>query len=261
MTLNHILLLLILLAFPHGLPDHRFMLQFVLTAPPQDHEPSISSTISLPICEPLSISPTSYRNSPMGPPPFISFHDIYASPGAFILHWGTRFCILYIFPHLFIILLYKHLFLQPLFLSSPLATCFPFWPHATHVTLGWSIPSHFPLLTSSISSEHDPGHLPLSSAFIYLVPPLAQLTSDLVVPMTLDLVPTVAATPYIMHPPTKGSLESSHFLTSSMYLCHLITSVDSTEYLFASGSRVTFLSTSAYFSKRATVSWSSFPIQ
>jgi hypothetical protein len=103
--------------------------------------------------------------------------------------------------------------------------------------------------------------LPLSSAFIYLVPPLAQLTSDLVVPMTLDLVPTVAATPYIMHPPTKGSLESSHFLTSSMYLCHLITSVDSTEYLFASGSRVTFLSTSAYFSKRATVSWSSFPIQ
>jgi hypothetical protein len=110
MTLNHILLLLILLAFPHGLPDHRFMLQFVLTAPPQDHEPSISSTISLPICEPLSISPTSYRNSPMGPPPFISFHDISASPGAFILHWGTRFCILYIFPT-FIILLYKHLLL------------------------------------------------------------------------------------------------------------------------------------------------------
>jgi hypothetical protein len=87
-----------LLAFPHGLPDHRFMLQFVLTAPPQDHEPSISSPISLPICRPLSISPTSYRNSPMGPPPFISVHDIYASPGAFINHWGTHFCILYIIP-------------------------------------------------------------------------------------------------------------------------------------------------------------------
>jgi hypothetical protein len=95
---------------PHGLPDHHFMLQFILTAPPQDHEPSISSTISLPICEPLSISPTSYRNSPMGPPPFISFHNISASPRAFILHWGTRFCILYIFPT-FIILLYKHLLL------------------------------------------------------------------------------------------------------------------------------------------------------
>ena len=59
----------------------------------------------------------------------------------------------------------------------------------------------------------------------------------------------------------KGRPESSHFLASSMYLYHLITSVDSTEYLLASGSRVTFLSTSAYFSKRATVSWSSFPIQ
>ena len=123
---------------------------------------------------------------------------------------------------------------QPLFLSSPLATCFPFWPHATHVTLGWSIPSHFPLLTSSISSEHDPGLLPLSYAFIYFVPPLAQLTSDLVVPMTHNLVPTVAATPYIIHPPTKGSLESSHFLASSMYLYHLIKSVDSTEYPFCS---------------------------
>jgi hypothetical protein len=165
------------------------------------------------------------------------------------------------FPHLFIILLYKHL-LFPTFvfvvtvgdLLSFLATRNPCHPWLEY-------PSHFPLLTSSISSEYDPGLLPLSSAFIYFVPPLAQLTSDLVVPMTLDLVPTVAATPYIMHPPTKGSLESSHFLASSMYLYHLITSVDSTEYLFAPESRVTFLSTSAYFSKRVTVSWSSFPIQ
>jgi hypothetical protein len=103
MTLNHILLLLILLAFPHGLPDHRFMLQFVLTAPPQDHEPSISSTISLPICEPLSISPTSYRNSPMGPPPFISF------PRNFCLPWGIHFTLghpfLYFvhFPHIYLL--------------------------------------------------------------------------------------------------------------------------------------------------------------
>jgi hypothetical protein len=209
MTLNHILLLLTLLAFPHGLPDHRFMLQFVLTVPPQDHEPSISSTISFPICEPLSISPTSYRNSPMGPPPFISFHDIYASPGAFINHWDTRFCIFYIFPTF--IFCTNTCILQSFTFVVTVGGLPSFWPHATHVTLGWSIPSHFPLLTSSISSEHDPGHLPLSSAFIYLVPPLAQLTSDLVVPMTLDLVPTVAAMPYIMHPPTKGSLESSHF--------------------------------------------------
>jgi hypothetical protein len=252
MTLNHILLLLILLAFPHGLPDHRFMLQFVFTAPPQDHEPSISSTISLPICEPLSISPTSYRNSPMGPPPFISFHDISASPGAFILHWGTRFCILYIFPHLFFV--QNTCYYKPLLLSSPLATYFPFGHTQPVSPLVGVFLLIFPLLTSSISSEHDPGHLPPSSAFIHLVPPLAQLTSDLVVPTTLDLVPTVAATPCLMHPPTKGSLESSHFLTSSLYPCHPITSVDSTEYLCASRSRVSLLSTSAHFSKRATVS-------
>jgi hypothetical protein len=197
----------------------------------------------------------------MGPPPFISFYDIYASPGAFILHWGTRFCILYICSTFFLVVqtpaitnlcFCRHRW-RPAFLS---------WPHATHVTLGWSLPSHFPLfLTSSISSEHNPGLLPLSSAFIYFVPPLAQLTSDLVVPMTLDLVSTVAATPYIIHPPTKGSLESSHFLASSIYLCLLIPSVDSHGVpLFAPESRVTFLSTSAHFSKRATVSWSSFPI-
>jgi hypothetical protein len=145
MTLNHILLLLILLAFPHGLPDHRFMLQFVLTAPPQDHEPSISSTISLPICEPLSISPTSYRNSPMGPPPFISFHDIYASPGAFINTGAPVSVFCTSFPHLFIIFLYKHL-LFPTFvfvvtvgdLLSFLATrnpCHPWLEHHFSFTL------------------------------------------------------------------------------------------------------------------------------
>jgi hypothetical protein len=250
MTLNHILLLL-LLAFPHGLPDHHVMLQFVLTAPPQDHEPSTSSTISLPICEPLSISPTSYRNSPMGPPPFISI-----SP-KFCLPWGIHFTLghpfLY-FVHFPFIFCTNPCYYKPVLLASPLAPYFPFWPYAPHVTLGWSLPSHFPLLTSSISSEHDPGLLPFSSAFIYFVPPLAQLTSDLVVPMTLDLVSTVAATPCIMPPPTKGRPESSHFLTSSMYPCPLITSVDSMEYLLLLGVASPFLSTSAHFSKRATVS-------
>jgi hypothetical protein len=138
MTLNHILLPLILLAFPHGLPDHRLIFQFIfLTAPPQVHEPSIPSTISLPICEPLSISPTSYRNSPMGPPPFVSFHDISASPGAFILHWGTRFCILYVFPRMY--LLYKHLYLTVIYLRRHhwrpaflLATCNPCHPWLEH---------------------------------------------------------------------------------------------------------------------------------
>jgi hypothetical protein len=113
-------------SFPYGLPDHRFMVMFFLPAPPQDHEPTISSTISLPICEPIFISPTSYRNSPMGPPPFISF------PRNFCPHWGTHFTLghpflyLYIFPQFIHYLLYKRLYSQSLLLSSPLATCFPF---------------------------------------------------------------------------------------------------------------------------------------
>jgi hypothetical protein len=163
------------------------------------------------------------------------------------------------FPHLFIILLYKHLLFPTFVFVVPLATCFPFWPHATHVTLGWSIPSHFPLLTSSISSEHNPGLSPVSSAFIYFVPPLAQLTSDLVIPMTLDLVSTVAATPYIIHPPTKGSLESSHFLTSSMYLCLLIPSVDSMEYLLLLGVASPFCRHQHTFPKRRQYLGPHFP--
>jgi hypothetical protein len=56
----------------------------------------------------------------------------------------------------------------------------------------------------------------------------------------------VAATFYLIHPRTKGSIESSHFLTSSMYLCHFLTSVDSLK-PFASGSHVPLLSTAAHF--------------
>jgi hypothetical protein len=188
-----------------------------------------------------------------GPHPSPVFPEISALPGEFIPHWGTRFCILYIFPTFIHYFLYKHLLLPSFAFSSPLATYFPFWPHATHITLGWSITSHFPLTASSISSEYYPSHLPLSSEFVHLVPPLAQLILDPVIPMTLDLVNTVAATPYIMHPPTKGSLESSHYLTSSMYLCHPLTAVDSMK-PSASRSHVLLLSTSTHFSKRATVS-------
>jgi hypothetical protein len=258
LQINHILLLLIFASFPYGLPDHRFMLQFVLTAPPQDHEPSISSTISLPLCEPIFISPTSYRNSPMGPPPLISFPRNSAVPGAFINTGAPVSVFCTSFP--IFIFCTNTFYDQPLLLSSPLATYFPFGHTQPMSPLVGALLPIYPPPASSISSEYHPGNLPFSSAFIHLVPPLAQLTPDLVVPMTLDLVQTVAATPYIIHPPTKGSLESSHFLTSFMYLCHLLTSVDSPKYLFASGSRVLLLSTSAHFSKRATVSWSSFPI-
>jgi hypothetical protein len=94
-------------------------------------------------------------------------------------------------PKLFIIyyLLYKHLYFQSLHsLSSTVGDLLSFWPHATHVTLGWSITYHLPLPASSISSEYPTGQLPLPSEFAHLVPPLAQLSTSPVVPLTLDLV-------------------------------------------------------------------------
>jgi hypothetical protein len=107
----------------------------------------------------------------MGPPPFISFHDIYASPGAFINHWGTRFCILYIFPTFILFCCTNTCYYQPLFLSSPLATCFPVLATRNPCHPWLETPfSFFLILTSSISSEHNPGLLPLSSALILLCP-------------------------------------------------------------------------------------------
>jgi hypothetical protein len=131
-------------SFPYGLPDHRFMVMFFLPAPPQDHEPTISSTISLPICEPIFISPTSYRNSPMGPPPFISFPRNFCPP------WGTHFTLghpflyLYIFPKLFIIyctnafifIIYfcRHCW-RPAFLLATRNPCHPWLEHYFSFTL------------------------------------------------------------------------------------------------------------------------------
>jgi hypothetical protein len=162
---------------------------YCLPAPPQDHEPFISSTLSLPICEPTFISPTSYRNSPMGPPPFISFPRQFCPPWGPHFTPGNPFLYLYFFsPKLFII------YCTNTFISSPYILCRHrwrlafFWPHATHVTLGWSITYHSPLSASSISSENSPSRLPLPSEFFHLVPPLAQLSTGLVVPLTLDLV-------------------------------------------------------------------------
>jgi hypothetical protein len=117
LRINHILLLLILLASHMDSQIIALWLCSFLPAPPQDHEPTISSTISLPICEPVFIPPTLYRNPPMGPTPFISFSRQFFPP------WGTHFTLghpflyLYIYPQkLFIIyyLLYKHLYFQSL---------------------------------------------------------------------------------------------------------------------------------------------------
>jgi hypothetical protein len=129
LQINHILLLFMFASFPCGLPDHRFMLQFVLPAHPQAHEPSISPNISLPICEPIFISPTSYRNLPMGPPPSICFHQ-YLCPTR-----GTHFTLGH--PFLYFVHLSQNYLLvivqtpsfpaipTSLLWSSPLATFFP----------------------------------------------------------------------------------------------------------------------------------------
>jgi hypothetical protein len=192
----------------------------------------------------------------MGPLPFISFPNTLCPTWATHITLGHLFLYLYISPQLFVI------YCTNAFISSHYIIFFvvtfgdllpSFWPNATHVTLGWSITYHLPLSASSISSEYPTGHLPLPSEFVHLVPPLAQLITGLVVPLTLDLITRLQPLfiSYILQP--RASLESSHFLTSSMYLCHFLTSVDFMK-PFASGSRVPLLSTSAPFSGRATIS-------
>ena len=182
---------------------------------PPFHPPSVCPSANL---SPFHLPHTETRQ--WGPHPSSGFPTTFPPLGQFIT-LGHPFLYFVHLPHMYFSC--TTLLLQPFVFVVTVGNLLSFWPPATHVTLGWSLPSHFPLLTTPISSEHDPGHLPPSSAFITLVPPLAQLTSDLVVPMTLYFVPTVAATPYVIQPPTKGSMESSHFLTSHMYLCHSIT--------------------------------------
>jgi hypothetical protein len=123
-----------------------------------------------------------------GPHPSSVSQEKSALPGALISRWGTHFCICTFLPKLFVI------YCTNTFISSHyIFFCHhrwrlaSFWPRATHVTLGWIISYHLPLLASSISSEHPTGHLPRLSEFVYLVPPLAQLITGLVVPLTLDL--------------------------------------------------------------------------
>jgi hypothetical protein len=188
LRINHILLLLILLASHMESQHIALWLCSLLPAPPQDHEPTISFTISLPICKPIFLSPTSYRNSPMGPPPFISFPRNYCPP------WGTHFTLghpflyLYIFPKFIHYLLYKPLYF-PLFtlvvtvgdLLSFLATlnpCHPWLEHSFSFTLT-GIVYIFKMLPRSLTYP---------SEFVHLVPPLAQLILGLGIPLILDLV-------------------------------------------------------------------------
>jgi hypothetical protein len=146
-----------------------------------------------------------------GPHPSSVFQEIFALPGALFSHWGTRFCICTSFPHLFIIYC-TNSFIFPLFtFVVTVGDLLSFWPHATHVTLGWSITSHLPSPTSSISSEYYPDHLPIPSEFVHLVSPLAQLILGLGVPLTLDLVTWLRPLfiSYILQPRAVLSLPTS----------------------------------------------------
>jgi hypothetical protein len=128
-----------------------------------------------------------------GPHPSSVSHDNSALHGARISHWGTRFCICTFLPKSIYYLLFI-IYCTNTFISSHYILCRHrwrpalFWPHATHVTLGWSITYHLPLPASSISLEYPTGQLPLPSEFVHLVPPLAQLSTSPVIPLTLDLV-------------------------------------------------------------------------
>jgi hypothetical protein len=148
-----------------------------------------------------------------GPHPSSVFQENSALPGALILHWGTRFCICTFFPKHYSLFICTNTCISSLYIFFcrhrwRLAS---FWPRATHVTLGWSITSHLPLPTSSISSEYSTGHLPLPSEFVHLVPPLAQLIIGLVVPLTLDLVTRLRPLfiSYILQPRAVLSLPTS----------------------------------------------------
>jgi hypothetical protein len=117
-------------SFPTRTPQFSLYGSF-LPAPPQYHEPSISSTISLPIYKPTFISPTSYINSPMGPPPFISLPSTLCPTWATHITLGHSFLYLYISPQLFVIYC-TNAFIPShyiFFLLSPLTTFFLLFDH------------------------------------------------------------------------------------------------------------------------------------
>jgi hypothetical protein len=86
-----------------------------LPAHPQDHEPSISSIIGWPICEPIFISPTSYRNSPMGPPPFTSFPRNFCPPWGIHSTLGHPFLYFVHLSHIYSLFLVQTPFITSLF--------------------------------------------------------------------------------------------------------------------------------------------------
>jgi hypothetical protein len=110
--ISHILLLFIVLAFPHRLrsimnPPFHPQLVFPSANLPSFHLPHTETHL-------------------WGPHPSLVFKAKYALRGPPISHRGTRFCICTFLPKLFVIY-YTNVFVSShyiIFLSSPLVTCF-----------------------------------------------------------------------------------------------------------------------------------------
>jgi hypothetical protein len=206
-------------SFPTRTPRLPLYGSIFLPAPPQYQEPSISSTISLPLCEPTFISPTSYRNSPMGPPPFISFPRKFCPPWATHITLGHPFLYLYISPQIIRYLLYKRLYFQSLpylfvvtfgdLLPSFLAKRNPCHPWLEHY-LSSTLVRHHPYLQSTpqVTYLYPLNLFTLSRLWHNLSP---STLFGLVVPLPLDLVTWLRPLfiSYILQPRAVLSLPTS----------------------------------------------------
>jgi hypothetical protein len=105
---------------------------------PPFHPPSVCPSVNL-----SSLHLPHTETHQWGPHPSSFFSEISALLGALISHWGTRFCILHIFPTFIHYLLYRRLYFPSFTFVITIRDLLSFWPHATPVTLGWSITSHF----------------------------------------------------------------------------------------------------------------------
>ena len=151
---------------------------------PPFHPPSVCPSANL---SSFHLPPTETRQ--WGPYPSSVSHDNSALLAACIFYTGAVVSVfVHFFPKLFII------YCTNTFTFSQYILCrhrwrIAFFGHTQPMSpLDWSSTYHLPLPTSSISSEYPAGQLPLPSEFVHLVPPLAQLSPGLVVPLTLDLV-------------------------------------------------------------------------
>jgi hypothetical protein len=223
---------------------------------PPFHPPSVCPSANL---SPFHLPHTETR--PWGPHPSSVF-TTFMPPLGHSLTTGAPvsvFCTS--FPHLFLFCCTNTCYYQPLFLSSPLATCFPVLATRNPCHPWLETPfSFFLILTSSISSEHNPGLLPLSSALILLCPASGTTYLGSCRPHDTRSCPNGCG--HALYHTSSNQGQSGVIPLFDVIFAplppHTISRFHGVP--CASGSRVTILSTSAYFSKRVTVSWSSFPI-